>query len=142
MEKKVLDGDAHPVNDALGYRLEEVGKYTTVTNLYSGGLFFTVMSPAAWNSLPSDVQKIIDQLSGKWAIDFVSAPWDKAEVAGFKKMETLAGHEMIYLSEEESKRWQQALRPLWDAKVAELEGKGMPGKKMLDEVLKAIQEYK
>jgi hypothetical protein len=46
------------------------------------------------------------------------------------------GHELIYLSDAEAARWKDAIKPIRDAYIAELKGKGFPG----DEIAKTAAQ--
>lgn len=45
------------------------------------------------------------------------------------------------LPPEEEERWRNAVRPLWDEWAADMEAKGLPGREVLNETLRLIEEY-
>jgi TRAP-type C4-dicarboxylate transport system substrate-binding protein len=98
------------------------------------------MNLKTWNSLPADIQKIIEEMSGPALNEKYAASWDnEAQVS----RDTLkkGGVENIQLSPEEMKAWNQRLKPVTEAWVAEMESKGLPGKKIFEEALALVHKY-
>jgi TRAP-type C4-dicarboxylate transport system substrate-binding protein len=134
LEKGVIDGVALPSEILVSRRLGEVAKY--VTNIDLGhDAFFIVMNQAKWDDLSPEIQKVLTELSGAWAVDFTAKGWDKfdaeAEVTNKK-----SGIEYIDLSAEEKAKWQKLLTPVKDEYAAEMDKKGMPGTEVLQFLLK------
>jgi TRAP-type C4-dicarboxylate transport system substrate-binding protein len=134
MEKGVIDGLILPWQILISRKLQEVSKYVIDVEL-GHDLFVVSMNQAKWNSLPPDVQKVFDGLTGDWAVDFSAKAWDKFDEDA--KVELLAkGLKMITLTPAEHTKWNNALSKVKDDYAAQLESKGLPGKKVLAEVLK------
>ncbi len=97
--------------------------------------FYTVMNKDKWNSLPPDIQAIIDKLDEEW-IARVSQKWTDWENMG--KTELLKkGGKISYLSKEESAAWAARVKPILDDYVKASKAKGLPG----DQALKFCQDY-
>lgn len=134
LEKGVIDGVALPSEILVSRRLGEVAKY--VTNIDLGhDAFFVVMNQAKWDALPPDIQKILTELSGDWAVDFTAKGWDKfdseAEEANKK-----SGIEYIDLTPEEKAKWREKLAPVKNDYAADLDKKGLPGTEVLNFMMK------
>jgi len=132
LEKGVIDGVALPSEILVSRRLGEVTKY--VTNIDLGhDAFFVVMNEKSWKGLPDDVKKVFEELSGEWAVEFTGKAWDKfdQEAVGQNKA---AGIEYLELEAAEKAKWKNLLAPVKDEYAAELEAKGLPGKKVLSDI--------
>ena len=67
LQKGVAEGVVDPIEALKGWKLGEVIKSTTENfgSAYSTG-FFVVMNKDKWNSLPPDVQKVIETVNVEW----------------------------------------------------------------------------
>jgi TRAP-type C4-dicarboxylate transport system substrate-binding protein len=134
LEKGVIDGVVLPSEILISRRLGEVTKYVTDVDL-GHDAFFVVMNQGTWNKLPPETQKVFNDLTGDWAVDFTGKAWDRfdkeAEAAVKAK-----GIEYISLSSQELAKWRKLLVPVKDEYAAELEAKKLPGKKILNELIK------
>jgi len=132
LEKKVIDGMLFPLDGLRGYKLSEVVKYVTRLDFGSASNF-TAMRLAAWNSLSPADQKIITDLI-PWGLEAQGRTYrNDAELA----IETgkKAGIEFIELSSAERQRWVDALKPVENQWITEMEGMGLPGKKIYDDIV-------
>jgi TRAP-type C4-dicarboxylate transport system substrate-binding protein len=136
LQKGTIEGIAIVPDAIESWKLYEVLDYTTMnyrTSVAPSG--YIVMNKNKWNSLPPDIQKIIEKVSeetsARWAEVF-----DKQDEIAFK---AFAGrkHTVITLNEEEEKRWYQRVAPLLDAYVKEKSAKGLPAA----EALKFCQDW-
>jgi TRAP-type C4-dicarboxylate transport system substrate-binding protein len=100
-----------------------------------------VMNLDTWNSLPADVQKVFEEVGEEFV--------DRQDEIKFKKtIEILAsapeeyGTQFFELSPEDLARLNEMERPVRDAFVAELEGMGLPGKKLMEEWVRLQEKYK
>ena len=100
---------------------------------YSTG-FFVVMNKDKWNSLPPDVQKVIETVNVEW-IEKTGKGWDEIDKEG-ADVATAQGVKMISLSKEEDARWHKLVQPVLDDYVKDTKAKNLPG----EEALKFCQE--
>jgi len=136
LSKGVADGILCP-NEALeGFKLGEVTAFTTENygSAYSSG-FFVVMNKAKWNSLPKDVQGIIEKINVEW-IEKQGKVWDDIDIKG-KEFAIKQGMKYISLAPEEDARWSKAVRPILDEYVQTMKAKNLPG----EEALKFCLDY-
>ena len=139
LAKGVVDGAATSLQSAAQYRLYEAAKYFLDVPLVNGS-FEVIMNLATWNRLPSDIQKIMDELGGEQGAIMGS----KMHVEMCEKGKVVCeanGVEITTLSPEELARWRDATAHLRDEWVSDMEAKGLPGKVVLEEVLRLAQEY-
>ncbi|EFK09284.1 bacterial extracellular solute-binding protein, family 7 [delta proteobacterium NaphS2] len=138
MEKGTVDAMYMPKEALKSLKLYEVTKYHTIgaENMYAP--FCVAMNLKVWNSLPPDIQRIIEEESVKAAV-LNAGNWDKGDKDAIEFVKA-KGHELIYLSPEEIDRWRAKTHPLWDKWVADTEAKGLPGKAVLGETLRLMKE--
>jgi TRAP-type C4-dicarboxylate transport system substrate-binding protein len=97
--------------------------------------FYTVMNKDKWNSLPPDIQAILDKLSEEW-IERVEKKWIEWETMGKANL-SQKGNKFIVLSDDENARWAANMKQVLDEWVAATKAKGVPA----DEALKFCQDY-
>ena len=131
LSRGVVDGTMAPVETLEGWKVGEVIKFTTedLGAAYSVA-FFVVMNKAKWNSLPPDIQKIIEKVNEEW-IEKTGQLWDSIDKSG-REFSLKLGNKFIPLSKEEDAKWAKAVTPMFDEYVKEKKAKGLPA----DEVLK------
>lgn len=138
IQKGIVNG-ATISNDALkDWRLADVTKYTTEFGLYGGG-FYVIMNKKVWNSLPPDVQNVIDGLR-EWGETEHAKRFDAAAAAG-KEYALKKGHTFISPSQEEKQQFYDALKPVYEAWVTKMEAKGYPAGQILEEETRLLKEY-
>ena len=140
MQKGILDGAFVTYSTLKVLRLAEVGKYYTMINLYrphSGG---RVMSLTTWNKLPPDIQKIFEN-----NIDWFSNEADKDVIADDmegKDFGKKAGVEFITLPKEDTAKFYGLILDEGAKAAKELDAKGIPGTKVLQEAQRLIKAAK
>ncbi len=140
MERKVIDGWMWSWEGAIGNKLAEVTNYFTAANTYQPALVY-LMNPAAWNKIPPDIQKILENYFGGTGSEFFGRGMDRNNEIEKAKVESMKNKQIIELSPEETKRWKEACRPIWDKWLASMQAKGLPGKAVLEEAEKLSAKY-
>jgi TRAP-type C4-dicarboxylate transport system substrate-binding protein len=120
--------------------LFEVTKYIVDVDM-GHDIFFVAMNLNTWNKLAPEVQKVFDELSGDWAVDFTGKAWDKFDKEAEDEVRG-KGLELITLPSQEQARWRKLLIPIQEQYAAELESKKMPGKKISEELRKLGEKTK
>jgi len=135
LKKNIVDGTLVPIEALEGFKQGEVLKYTTLnySSAYTQG-FFVAMNLKKWNSLPPDLQKIITEVSKKYE-DITAKAWGDSDESGRKFCEKL-GHEFIPLSDAESAKFKEAMKPVFAEYIKGANAKGVDG----EAVFKAVQE--
>jgi len=135
LQKGITDGVMCPMEALQGWKLGEVIKSTTQNygSAYTIA-FFVVMNKDRWNSLPPDVQKIIEEVNAEW-IDKTGKSWDEIDKAGIEFTKGL-GNQVLAISPEEDAKWAKAVQPVLEEYVKNMKAKGLPG----EEALKFCQE--
>jgi TRAP-type C4-dicarboxylate transport system substrate-binding protein len=140
LKKHIVDGTLVPIEALEGFKQGEVLKYTTLTYsiAYSQG-FFVAMNLKKWNSLPPDLQNIITEVSKKYE-NITAKAWEDSDESGRKFCQKL-GHEFIKLSDKESARFKEAVKPVFDEYVKQANAKGVDGETVFKAAKEMVEEY-
>jgi len=140
ISKGVLDGIVFDWQGIQSSRLYEVLGYATYQPLVQVPQFL-IMNPNRWKGLPPDVQKVFEEMGGKFGAQMLGGAFDEADPIGVENF-TKLGKEVIKLSADEQAKWQAAANPIWAEWVAQVKGKGLDGQSALDQVQQAIAKNK
>jgi TRAP-type transport system periplasmic protein len=125
LSKGVMEGVVVPWAAVGQFKFYEVVNYTTVNRLTSvSSVGYIVMNKSKWDSLPPDVQKIIEQLGDEYA-GKMAVIWDEKDAESIKAAAAYK-HQTINLSDAEEERWAKEAAPLYDAYIKEKGAKGVP----------------
>lgn len=141
LSRGMLDGVLTPMESLASFKLGDHVKYVTRTPLTSvTSCQMVVMNKKTWNSLPQDIQKIVDRLSKEQIVNFGNA-WDKGDEIGRQFMEK-RGATFITLEKAEDLRWfNKGAKPLHEDYVKRMKAKNLSGDKALEVVTKFLQPY-
>ena len=135
LSKGVAQGIICPYEPMKGFKLAEVVSYSTEYGSAYTNMNYIVMNKEKWNSIPADIQKIIEQVNSEW-IEKMGKLWDELDQEG-KDVFIQKGGKITILSKAENDRWAARLRPILDEYVNNMKSKGLPG----DEALKFCLDY-
>lgn len=140
LSRGVVDGSMAPYEALQGWKWGEVVRFTTENfgSSYSTGMF-VVMNKDKWNSLPPDIQKIIEQVNEEY-IEKQGKLWDEIDKAG-RDATIKLGNQIVPLSQDEDWKWQKAVKPLLDEYKKNMKDKGLPGEEVLSFYLQTIYKY-
>jgi len=130
----VMDGTLFPAESVESFKIDKVVRYGTT---FPGGLYNTsfvfMMNQAKYDSLPPDVKKAVDELSGEVASRLYGQAWDKVDRRGLAFMQA-AGVQMNKADAAFVKAVTEKTAPLVDtwAKAAEAKGMKDPKKALAD----------
>jgi TRAP-type C4-dicarboxylate transport system substrate-binding protein len=109
----------------IGFKLGGILKYSTEMYSYVSS-FGLAMNEDFWNRLPPDLQALVSK-SVSGVEQEVGQAWDALDVPG-KKAIMDGGGEAIRLSAAENANFRKIGAEVTEAKLSELEGKGMPAR--------------
>lgn len=138
LAKGIVDGTWSSVDVIKSYKQADVTDYLTLNGLYVSP-FYLVMNLDTWNSLPADIQKIIDDFAEEH-MEIAAKLWDEKHEEGLQYAKD-QGLETITLSPAELARWKEAVKPVLDDYVARMEAAGLPGREFLDELIRLNEKY-
>src|SRR5262245_23786252 len=126
LQKGTIDGTFIDYGGAgIAFKMAGVIKYTTEMYSYVSS-FAVAMNEDFWNRLPPDLQKLVAK-SVIGVEKEVGEAWDGLDAVG-KKLLIDGGAEPIKLSPEENARFRKIGAEVAEARIKELEGKGMPAR--------------
>jgi TRAP-type transport system periplasmic protein len=130
----VMDGTLFPAESIESFKIDKVVKYGTQ---FPGGLYNTsfvfMMNQAKYDSLPADVKKVVDEMSGEAAARQFGQAWDKVDRRGLAFMQA-AGVQISKADPAFVKAVTDKTAGLVDTWAKAAEGKGMkdPKKALAD----------
>lgn len=137
IDRGTLDGAVTGPDNAVSRKYYEVCKYGCTLPI-TGGIWFMFMNKGTWNSLPTDIKLIIEQINKK-----VYSLYHADKLRADKESWALLNNKIeIYdLDPAEAARWREATAPIIDEWVKSMEDKGMPGQEILDITRDVIKQY-
>ncbi|MEW6423862.1 MAG: TRAP transporter substrate-binding protein [Bacillota bacterium] len=135
LSRGVVKGNLAPLETLKGFRFAEVVKYVTYAPFLYDSAIFVVMNKDKFNSLPSDLQKAIEDACAKYYEEKGVGFFSSLDDAGVKFAKE-KGVQFLTLSDQEKALWIERLKPLQDDWVKTLKEKGLPG----EEILKTLKE--
>lgn len=135
LQKGTLDGTFIDYGGAgIAFKMAGTLKYTTEMYSYISS-FGVAMNPEFYGKLPADLKKMLDA-STRGVEKEVGEGWDALDAIG-KKLLVDGGDEPIRLSKAEDARFRKVGAQVTEAKLKELEAKGLPARavhKMMTEL--------
>jgi TRAP-type C4-dicarboxylate transport system substrate-binding protein len=98
-----------------------------------------IINKERFNRFPPEVQKIIKD-NARWASTELTESEEKNRIKS-ENMFREIGHNVIYLTREETELWRKAAAPVHEQWINEMEAKGLPGKRLYTEAKRLIKEY-
>jgi TRAP-type C4-dicarboxylate transport system substrate-binding protein len=140
LQKGTVDGMTFNYEGAQSFQFGSVIKSVTELNAY-GGTFALVMNAKKYDSLPPDLQKLIDSTTGVEAARRVGALYDQAEAAG--RVYMLDNKVQIVVpTADEAKGFEALAQPLVEKTVGALQDKGLPARKLRDDIRSRVNAAK
>lgn len=139
VEKGVVEGYAIGWEGISSFKLQEVTDYFLDADFYVGA-FWLVMNKQKWESLPPDIQEVFNDACGMAGSELFGKAWDLGEQNGIDAAKD-KGAEIVTLSADEAKKWQELAQPIQDKWASNLEAKGIPGKAILEKMKSIIAKY-
>jgi TRAP-type transport system periplasmic protein len=94
----------------------------------------------SWNSLPKDIQKIMDDVSVE-QVKYLANLMKTKEGEIIEKVQKEKGIKVINLSSEEIKTWRAQYTPIWEKWKKDASQKGANGEKLLSTYFDLCKKY-
>jgi len=143
LSKGVLDGTTIPWEVVPALKVHELVKHHTE---FSGDralyvtTFVVAMNKAAYNKLPADLRKVIDDNSGQDFSALIGRTQDAGDSLG-RSLAEKAGNTVMTLDAAEAQRWQRAAASVESDWVSDMKGRGIDGAKLAAEARALIVKY-
>jgi TRAP-type C4-dicarboxylate transport system substrate-binding protein len=143
LSKKVVDGAFIPweiipplkLQDMTDYQIEGPNKIR-----FGNTTFQVSMNAARWKSLPADVRKAFDSVSGEAWVREVGEIWRKSDEGGIA-IATKAGNKHIQLTEAEIGAFRQKMEPVVQRWIDDVKGKGIDGAALVKTARELIAKH-
>lgn len=137
MEKGVIDGTMLPYDGIKGFKVDELAKYYFDADIYTTSFYF-VMNQKKYDSLPPEVRKAIDEISGDGLVARFGGWWDKWDKAGMDAVKAKNGV-VVEATAKDKEALRKQLQPVIDQQLAELEKAGVANARAIyDEMRKEV----
>jgi len=139
LQKGVVEATFCPVETLKGWKQGEVIQAVTDTSAigYTTAMF-VVMNKDSWNKLSGAQQAIIEEVSDEW-VEKHGAAWDQADAEGQAFIDEL-GRQTIKLTDEQNEKLKEAVQPILDEYVKNMNEKELPGQAYLLKLQALIAE--
>jgi TRAP-type C4-dicarboxylate transport system substrate-binding protein len=136
LKRGIVEGAFVPVEGLKAFKFSEILPYTYTNHAAAfANPWFVAMNKEKWNSLPPDIQQIIEKLNLEW-VDKTGRQWDQSDREAEAEL-IKSGHKFVTASPEDEAKMVVAMKLYRDKYIKEMKEKNLPG----EEVLKWIQDY-
>jgi len=145
LDRGLIDYIAKDWEAAMAFKYFEVTKHRTPLPIgFQSGFMVASMNWDTWNSLPPDVQKIFDELNGRYMTEYTAGKFDKAVgilqgVIGDIDQKTKK--EYHTMSDSEFKALRAKAEPVYEKWVEKMEAKGLPGRAVFEDAKRLGEKY-
>ena len=147
LERGTIDMATLNWEGSVAFKWFEVTKYRTELPIgLNASCLITAMNLDTWNSLPPDVQAIFTELSGVYLSKLLGQGMDKVQPVlvknVIKKYDAKVGNpDFYYMPEDEFQRWVEAVTPIYEKWITDMEAKGLPGRAIFEDVQRLAKKY-
>jgi TRAP-type transport system periplasmic protein len=134
IKNNAADGIAIPFDGMIPFKFYKQCKYHTVANLYTT-TFFVAMNKQKYESLPADLKKLMDENTGEEMSALAGRVYEESGSKTGREFIEKNGGKIFELPLDEHERWRIAAMSVGDEWIKELEGKGLPGQRVLSYVV-------
>ncbi|MEI2388108.1 TRAP transporter substrate-binding protein [Breoghania sp. JC706] len=143
LSKGVIDGTVIPWEVTRPLRITELvdshTEFAGPRGLYTA-FFVFAMNKDAYDGLPDDLKKVIDDNSGLELSRQFGRVMDEGDAHG-RELAVKRGNEIVTLDPEEVGRWKTASEPVVADWVKAMDGKGFDGQALIDDARSMIAKY-
>ena len=145
LSKGVIDGVTLPFEIAPAVKTPElVSHFSTLSGSQprlGTNVFTFLMNKDAYDSLPPDLRKVIDDNSGTNIARSAGENWRAIEEPGRKVVEAQAKNKFYVISPEETAKMKAAAEPVFQRWYAEMEKIGVDGPALVSDARAMIDKY-
>ncbi len=131
LEKGVIDGAVIDGDVLISRKLGDIIKHMTLLNM-GGSVFYCVMNPQSYETLPPDLKTVIDDVSADFAPAVMKEFWDTMQYASMEKWMKEQDGKVYMLDAEDYSRADALVEPTYAEWVEFSKSKGLPAEAMLD----------
>jgi TRAP-type transport system periplasmic protein len=143
LAQRVIDGAVVPWEVVPAVKVQELVKFHTEIKgsptLYTAS-FFLAMNKAKYESMPADLQAVIDKNSGMAFAELAGNMWD-TEAVRVRDIVAKRGNTITVLADDEKARWIKATEPVYGAWIEQMKAKNIDGAKLVEVARALIAKY-
>jgi TRAP-type C4-dicarboxylate transport system substrate-binding protein len=139
LERGMAEAGMFPYAPMRIFGTMELHKYH-VDPAFGPNMLFTVMNIDKWNSLPPDIQKLIEELGPPTNELLTNQKVD--EVKEIRNQVKDMGHTIVELTPEEQNQWDAAVATASDKWIQETEALGKPASKIFEIAKELAKKYR
>jgi len=139
LQTGVVDGNVSSREVLKDLKIAEYVQYVTDYPL-TINTFVAVMNKDKWEILPEDVKQVMDELNKEMTV-FTGQYLDKHTEEALNWSAEEEGLEVVPLSEEETKVWDETVEPVKADAVKKAEEQGLPGEEYRDRIKELVEQY-
>jgi TRAP-type C4-dicarboxylate transport system substrate-binding protein len=138
LSRGVIKGSIGPVEALEGFKLADEIDYVTITKFIYSGLYYVTMNKQKWESLPPEIQTIIEKTSDEFHKSTLAGIFDVMNKQAYEySLEN--GVEFSILSDSEAERWIERLLPIQEDYLSTDDG--LPRKEALELAKELAEKY-
>ena len=130
LEKGVIDGAVVDCEVLISRKLGDIIKNITYVNM-GGSVFYCVMNKDTYDSMPEDLQKIIDDVSREYAPKLFNDFWNDMQYNSLARWQKEQGGKVHMLSAEDYARADKLVEPTYADWISFTNDKGLPADAIL-----------
>jgi hypothetical protein len=140
--RHIVDGCVVPWNMAPALKLYDLLKAHTDFADYSlsATTFVLAMNKTAYEGLPAELKKVIDDNSGQLAAGMAGTMWD-LQASSVADMVSRRGDPILTLTPDATAPWRKATEPVIDAWLKQMKARKIDGEKLLASARSLFDEY-
>ena len=146
LARGVIDGTLLPWEVTAPLRVAELVQshtgFASDHGIYTS-TFLLAMNPDSYESLPEDLQAVIDDNSIHGSCEesrIAGRNMDMGDIPG-RQLAEEAGNEIHMIPEEDVAAWQERLQPLYEQWIAQMDDRGLDGEEMLERARELVEKY-
>jgi TRAP-type C4-dicarboxylate transport system substrate-binding protein len=142
LSKGVIDGTTIPWEVTAALKVPElVSNHTEFSgNALYVLTFVLAMNKDKYESLPADLQQIIDDNSGLEFSVFAGGTQEDSDGPA-RQLAVDRGNTIITLDADQTAQWREVSQPIYDQWVEDMNGRGIDGQALIDEARMLIDKY-
>lgn len=140
LQQGIIDGCMVDFNMMVTRRLGDLLKHVTLLSI-AGGDFYCCMNQDIYDSMPDDLKKIIDDLSGEYADRLFSEFWASDQYSCLETWKKEMGGIIHMLPDEDYTKARELMVSADEQWVHELNENGLPGEEMLKRFRELEAQY-
>ncbi|WP_418595932.1 TRAP transporter substrate-binding protein [Ponticoccus sp. (in: a-proteobacteria)] len=142
LSKGVIDGTTIPWEVTTSLKVQElVSNHTEFDGPAIYNLTFVLaMNRDVYDSMPEDLQQVIDANSGLAFSIFAGGTQADADGPA-RQVAVDMGNTIVTVSEDDAAKWEEIARPVYDAWIEDVKAKGIDGQAMIDEARALMEDY-